>query len=135
MRNIDRVYNSMKLQPLTSHNVSELLGISISQATSYITTLLYEGKIDIVGNERVNGRLRRIYKAKKYAPSFNQLKKMYERVDRLRNVPFREYPFSKDEMHYGKDGKKWSWQDVETEAKTIYYHPESSKNRLPIIVR
>lgn len=132
MRNIDRVYEALKSQPLTAHEIADLFGFaSYSMVVNYITTLMYEKKIDVVGRQRVNGRLRRIYKAKKFAPTLNQLVKMYQRVDRLRNVPFRELPFSDNEEHYGREGKKWCWQEVENEAKMIHYHKDSPKNKLP----
>jgi hypothetical protein len=47
------------------------------------------------------------------------------------NVVYKEQPFSTNEMDYGRDGKKWNWEDVIKEAIAIDYFDASTKNHLP----
>jgi predicted transcriptional regulator len=47
----------------------------------------------------------------------------------------RNRPWSKDEMHYGREGQRFTWDDVRIEANMIDYRPNNTElNKSPFII-
>lgn len=119
----------MNYTGLTHKQVQNNLGVLLNKGiieSNYITPINKSG-------DRCVYSITPFYRIKKIEDSNNFLftypylvKQSYKSIE--------NEAFSKNEMHYGLEGRKWSWEDVEKEAFEINYDPENiSMNYMPIM--
>lgn len=115
----------------TAVDIQDGTDLTMKQVSIAISSLLDKGMIQVVGQKRYGSRQYvNIYKKANIADQY-VLSAYRHRLPFKAAVKHKEYPFSYNEMHYGRSGHKWSWRDVRSEAIEIGYKENSTKNKLP----
>lgn len=111
--------------PMTASQLAKKLGISIKAAYQALYRLKQLGRVHPCGWEKFDKRNHeKLYKTgyvQKVRPRFVKVV-----------IPDNKEPYSKNEDYYGSDySKRWTWQDVKSEAELIQYQPNNYLNNLP----
>jgi hypothetical protein len=136
MSNQIKVLEYLSDNQMTGHALSLSSGLTARQINSCISILLDKGLIKVVGSGIGDANKTSNLYAKSTEEEQRVLKRNREwdlTTPQLTKKESSMKPFSNDEMHYGKAGKKWTWEDVQQEAKRVQYNEGNTfKNRLPI---
>ena len=132
--NIQLVLDSLnEFGPMSISQISNHIDLTHRQISSTLSWLETKQLIFFYGT-RKNDRKHEenIYTTEEELKTFQSENKPKEHA-KIESITTK--PWSANELHYGRDGKRFNWSDIEKEAKAVMYHPENkAMNRLPFTV-
>ncbi len=126
-----KVYKRLNGNPKSIIDIQDGTDLTLKQVSTAISSMMDRGWVKVNGEIKY-GTQRAVSLYVKAMPSQYKELSVYRHRGFAKQVyiPHVEKPFSTNELHYGKDGKKWLWVDIEQEAKQAGYIYGHEKNKL-----
>lgn len=124
--NIEQVIQSLRdFGPMSISQIGNHVDLTHRQISSALSWLERKNQIFFAGTRKNDRKFdENIYTIEEQFLPYQEKKKPkeYSMIEHITSKPF-----SENEMHYGREGKRFSWSDIEKEALEVNYHPNNDE--------